>query len=379
MAIYLDNAAAMMPFPDMASRFAELCPHLFANQESPVSGMNSGIADASRRIREAVCGRSADRYEVLFVNTGTDAVCAAFRAAEHHFRKGRIIFSGGEHASVRAAARRLEPDFQQTVIACGQGGLIDRLQYETAVLPDTVFAAVHLVQPETGVIQHPEWLKRVLNDRAPNALLFVDAIQGIGKVPFDFADVRPDLLALSGQKLGIPVGGALICRKDLMPIFRKIRFEEHRIGRLPPLFVRLLADAVEYWTVHFDECHRKAEELRSVLFRELERQIGGKFIRTVPQNADASPFITHLLLTDVKTKQAYQGAIVTRALSAEGIIAAPGSACDAETNEPSAALTWMKIPKELAFSALRISFSPWNDAGEIIILAETLGKILRQY
>ena len=114
--------------------------------------------------------------------------------------------------------------------------------------------------------------------------------------------------------------------------------------------------------------------LKDLLFRLLDEKITGKYRRTVPETTETSPFIAHLLL-----KNGIQGAIISRALSAYGIITAPGSACDAETKEPSAALRWMKIPKQELWSALRISFSPLNGEEGIHALTGKLAEILEQY
>ena len=205
------------------------------------------------------------------------------------------------------------------------------------------------------------------------SLLLVDAIQGAGKIPFDFSAVQPDFFTLSGQKLGALSGAALICRKTFLPVLKKLRLEQHSTGRVPPVLAKHLAAVLCSWVSLQEQRAFSAQELKDLLFAELERTLPGVFRRTIAENVPVSPYITHLLFPG------YQGAILTRALSGRGIITSPGSACDAETDRPSEALTWMGIPSSLAFCALRISFSPANDRDGVCTLVRSLAEILRQY
>ncbi len=363
MDLYFDNAAAMRLLPG----FSTIPEDMTGNQESPVSGMAQVVAEAERKILNALAPAVTDQYNVFFTNTGTDAVCAVFDVLQKNWKEkdGVIALSGGEHASVRAAAKR--SGLKQKIIPCRNDGTIGPEELKNSVSTETVLTVIHLVQPETGVVQE----LAALPVRTP---LFVDGIQGFGKVPFDFAAVKPDFFTISGQKLGIPGGAAVICKKKYTGNFRELRLADHRIGRVPPPFICMLADAAADWMAKQAERQKHAQNLKDFLFRMLDETIGGKYRRTVPETTETSPFIAHILL-----KNGVQGAIVSRALSAYGIVTAPGSACDAETKDPSAALKWMKVPPKELWSALRISFSPRNDEEGIRFLTEKLTEILAQY
>ena len=70
----------------------------------------------------------------------------------------------------------------------------------------------------------------------------------------------------------------------------------------------------------------------------------------------ASPYILHLIFPH------HQGAVLVRILESEGISAAAGSACMAETPSPSETLIAMGYGRTLAFGAFRLSF--WDDTAE---------------
>ncbi|MBO5959420.1 MAG: aminotransferase class V-fold PLP-dependent enzyme [Lentisphaeria bacterium] len=359
---YFDNAAAMEQLADAG------LPNLTGNQESPVSGAANAVRTAEEKILKTVCGRCAGEYCVVFTHTGTDAICAVFDILSLK-KEDTILLSGGEHAAVRAAAKRSGGVLH--IIPGREDGVILPEDISSAANSKTTLAALHFVQPETGVIQDLASLQKHL---IHNTLLLVDAVQGIGKIPFDFPAVKPDFLIFSGQKLGVLSGAGIICRKKFAGAFRKLRQEEHRIGRVPPPVIIQLADALAVWYGKMDERMTAAKRLNDLLFTELEKEIGGKFRKTVPATVKTSPYIAHILL-----QNGYQGAIVSRALSGYGIVTASGSACDAETKEPSAALQWMKVPKQEIWNALRISFSPLNDEDGVRHLAGKLREILAQY
>ena len=86
-----------------------------------------------------------------------------------------------------------------------------------ALLPGApALISVMLANNETGVIQPVAEVGRLA--QAHGALLHVDAVQGLGRIPVNFGILGADLMTLSAHKLGGPVGiGALVIR-DGLPI-----------------------------------------------------------------------------------------------------------------------------------------------------------------
>ena len=74
-----------------------------------------------------------------------------------------------------------------------------------------------------------------------------------------------------------------------------------------------------------------------------------------------------------------QSAVIVRYLSKYSILSASGSACAAESQEPSIVLTSLGFSKADAFSGLRLSFS-WNTKMEDVEkFFNTLEEILKKY
>src|SRR5690606_20005523 len=75
----------------------------------------------------------------------------------------------------------------------------------------SLLVAVHWVNNETGVIQPIERINAMVGPT--RHALFVDAVQALGKLPLDFAASAPDMMAVSGHKIGSPAGiGALLVK-----------------------------------------------------------------------------------------------------------------------------------------------------------------------
>ena len=355
--IYLDHAAAMPPDPAVLARIAELFQTVYANQESP--GFHGSQAlhiqkKAEQLLKCALSENCNSECMVLWCSSGTEAVQASMKLIQKVYPSGGVIlFSEGEHASVRAALKEMPGSYQCLPLKLASEGTLDLDDLEQKLKKFNVIAcAVHFVQSETGKIQDLTAVRNLLKKHSSKALFFTDAIQGIGKIPLPWDQAKPDILTISGQKFGLPSGAALVCSNTLRKDLVSLRNTFHLVGRLPVPFAMALAERLEYLQRNLNENRKKASEIKNFLLQELQENLSGYFQETIP-SSDVSDYICHLLLKS--SSVTYQGAIVVRALSARGISVSSGSACDAETKTPSAVLRAMGIPVKDAYSALRIS------------------------
>ena len=381
MKLYFDNAAAVPVSSAAMERLTVLTRDFSANQEaSGAAGeaVRSALAGAERRLLDALCGSASQGHSVLWTNTGTDAVRAAVMAflltPEKH---GGVLFTDGEHASFPPALDLLPASCPRTRVELRRDGRIDLDDLARKLDGNTRLVVFHWVQSETGAVQDLAAVRDLLKSAAPRAALLVDGIQGAGKLPFDFAAVRPDFLLVSGQKLGLPSGAVMVYSDAFRPAVKKIRSERHSIGRVPPPFCLLLAEALAGRLAEMDKHLAYIRDLRTTFLNELKRALpDGCWRETIPPE-NASPYIAHLLFSD--GRQTYQGAILTRIMAKFGASIASGSACDAETGTPSRVLTAMGFGREEAFSAVRVSFFDQNTPDEVAELAQLLARAVREY
>jgi cysteine desulfurase len=165
------------------------------------------LEDARATIANAL---SAFSNEVLFVASGSEANNMVLRgfAATH-----TLLTSAIEHASISATVSLLGG----AVIPVDTNGIVklDMLEQMLAALNGKpALVSVMLANNETGVIQPIAELVAIA--RKHGALVHSDAVQALGKIPFDFGLLGVDMLTIAAHKAGGPVGAAaLLIRNDL--------------------------------------------------------------------------------------------------------------------------------------------------------------------
>ena len=381
--VYLDHAAAMPVDPDILHRLNRYFGKYFANQESAGAlGIESARAlkSAENILKDAVLPRKRNDYSVLWCQSGTESINAAIQLIRlYHPEGGVILYSPGEHASVKGCLQNhTDPRYQNLPVSLKANGLLDLDDFEKKLSSGKriIGCIVHFVQSETGVVQDLLSIGRLLRQYHPHALFFSDTIQGIGKIPFPGDSAAVDMFSVSGQKLGVPAGAALICRNSLQKVMQDLRSKHHAVGRLPVPFALIMAEQLNDLIKNQSEQLQQTEHLKEFLLQQLQEYIPDRFQITVP-DSPCSPYILHLLMCSRKI--CFQGAIVVRSLSAKGVSIASGSACDSETKEPSAVLRAMGIPYETAYTAIRISLGFHSRESEITDFVQKLKKTLEEY
>ena len=358
--LYLDWAAAALPDPEVLEYARTLGPECFANQES---GHALGF-ELRRRIAEAEDSLS----RIFWGKPGGRAVWGScctelfqLVAASPLVRGRRVASSVLEHPALSAALGR-EAKELVTFRSDARGQLVAD-PVEKASL-----AAFHQVQSELGAVQE---LPRLFA-ACPGAVRFVDAAQGAGKLRFP----ECDLAAVSGAKLGVPGGGAALLLNpdwkgaaEFAAFASSYRKKEHRLSRVTPAVIILLAFAAQRREARREESFRETERFN---LRLRERLAGTKLVPTLPAEL-ASPYILHL------TAKGMQGAVLVRMLSELKIMASSGSACAAESPDPSPALLALGYKLNDAYSGLRLSFGGAPDPDVAENLPAALEKVLQNY
>ncbi len=161
---------------------------------------------------------------VVFTSAGTEANALALSPGLRGSSGGpveRLLVSAVEHASVLSGGRF--PADKVSQIPVTRSGVID-LDHLKALLGDGPPALVSIMAAnnETGAIQPIAEAAGIVHEAG--GLLHVDAIQALGKIPFDIKAVDADLATFSAHKIGGPKGvGALVLAEGiagLEPVLR---------------------------------------------------------------------------------------------------------------------------------------------------------------
>lgn len=374
--LYFDSAAAWRPPSEVLDFHRAALEEEFANQEAAHSlgyEARKRLETAERELAEALT--SSPGWRVIWGNSGT----SLFRLlADSPLVAGkRVLSSKLEHPALTAQFRRTANEISFLAVEAQSGKF--RLPDSGKAHPAFDTLALHQIQSELGVVQALDELLTFFRARARRPFFAVaDAIQAAGKYELPR---NADAIVVSGHKFGAPGGAALLLAPDsaftpiLLKFAERYRHTDYGCARPEPALMRTLSFAARLRskTLQSDREHvAKLQHLLRELLTGIPLPGGGKIRPTVPE-AYVSSYILHLLLPGIDT------GVLVRMLSGRGIMVAAGSACTAESPQPSATLAALGIPRRDGHSGLRISLAPENTPAEVKKLAATIVDVLKNY
>lgn len=158
----------------------------------------------------------ANAKQIIFTSgaseAATHALSPVLNAAGREMKVSQLYIAATEHPCVLAGGR-FEKD-RISIIPVLETGLLDIGALEQMLAghdqsSGLAMVAVMLANNETGLIQPIAAISEIA--RRNNALLMVDAVQALGKIPLDVSTLDADFIILSSHKTGGPQGaGALV-------------------------------------------------------------------------------------------------------------------------------------------------------------------------
>lgn len=347
-AIYLDHNAASPLLPE--ARAALVAALDLTGNASSVHGHGRALRnliDTARTQVAALAG--AERKQVVFTGSATEAITQAIVGGAKAFASTAIVVSAGEHAAVGKAAEatglpiitiRLLPD----------GGIdLDQLAQVVTDAEGNMLVALHWVNNETGVVQDIARINALVGPTRHT--LFIDAVQAFGKLKLDFAASAPDMMAVSGHKIGAPAGiGALLVKAHADTV-RLIPGGGQEQGRRGGTEAAALIAAFGAAAAAIEARYRAADPAR--LINRLEADLKSAIPGLVIFGANRLGNVTNFAVPSIKNATAMMG------LDLAGLSVSSGSACSSGKVGPSHVLAAMGVAPELAECALRVSLG-WN-------------------
>jgi cysteine desulfurase len=292
---------------------------------------------------------------VVFTSGGTEANALALvpglRAASGQPVQ-RLVVSAIEHVSVLAGGRFTAEAI--STVAVTKSGVVD-LDHLGKLLDKGSPALVSVMSAnnETGAVQPVAEVAEIVH--AAGSLLHVDAIQALGKIPFDIKVIGADLVALSAHKIGGPKGvGALVLGDGLTglePLWRGGGQElRRRAGTENVAGIAGFGAAVKGAVEARESDSARLEGLRSRLEDGLLQTPG---VMVFSADSPRLPNTTLFTAPGLKAETAVIG------FDLEGIAVSSGSACSSGKVQPSHVLEAMGFGPKLAQGAVRLSLG-WS-------------------
>jgi cysteine desulfurase len=358
--IYLDDAGFAPVLPEVRKVLEAGVAE--ANPSSPHSEGRHARAELDGLRDAAATAMTADRTEITFVSSGTEAVnLALFGAAARLPKSGRVLTWAAEHQSVLAAVRRLQVLGREVVIAPVDA--VARVDPD-AITPGTALVSVGLASNEVGTVQPvADVIERA---HAVGALVHVDACAGPRWIPLPQG---ADLLSVSGHKIGAGRGGLLFVRDGV---------------RIDPLFF----GGPQEWgrRAGHEDIHGAAAVTAALL------AIGSGVPKTRSRIAEGQSALLRSALVEVGglltgdehrlpnfatcTFPARRGEDMLMALDLAGIAASSGSACASGSLDPSHVLLAMGLTLQEALGSLRLTTGWGTTDQDILGAVEILRSVL---
>ena len=370
--IYLDNNATTRIAPEVFAAMRPFLDQRFGNPSS-AHALGRDVRAATESARTSVANLlGADASEIVFTSGGTESDNWAIRGAlAAEPQKKHIVTTRVEHEAVRKLCEMLERDgIEVTWLDVNEQGELDLEQLRTSMRPDTAVVSVMLANNETGILFPIDQVATIVKEQS-DALVHVDGVNAVGKIPIRLRDSGVDLFSISAHKFHGPKGiGALYIRDGVgLPSFAVGGGQE--AGR------RAGTEAV-HQIVGLGAAAERVADLRPmetirVMRDRLETALLERIASaSVNGTADRLPNTSNISFENIN------GESILAALDDAGIYVSTGSACNSADHTASPVLQAMNIPYSRAMGSIRFSFGRYNTEDEIDIVVREMERVVEE-
>lgn len=353
--IYFDHAATTKMSSAALQVYQAVARNFFANSESLHQAGNA----AGQLIQEART-KLAARFQlnpegIIFTSGGTAANQLGIAALAQGMRQREILVSPLEHASVYQILTKLaqQEHYQIKKLPVDQQGQVTPAILTAAITENTGLIVIQAVNPIVGVRQPIASLQAVAANR--QLPLFVDAVQGIGKIPLNLSQVAG--FSASAHKFNGPKNNGFLYLAPTYPTTPEFQNVFQQQGFLPgtldtPGIISMLTALTDSLT-NMPQTLQQLQLLRKRLYQGLATSC-----RRIGRDSDY-PGICGLLLPHLTGQE-----VATR-LGQQGICLSTVSACSIKDPRPDPTLTALGLTAAESERYLRLSFGPENTLAEV--------------
>lgn len=363
--IYFDNSATTKIDPSALKSYDQVSQKIWGNPSSlhQFGEQAWHLLEQSRQQIASLCG--VKPAEIIFTSGGSEGdnwVIKGTAIAKHEFGK-HIITSSVEHGAVMNAMHQLEElGFEVTYLPVDSKGRVSPDDVARAIRPDTILVSIMAVNNEIGTIQPINEIGKVL-EKYPKIHFMVDAVQAVGKQLDSMVfGPRVDFATFSGHKFHAPRGTGFVYARAGRKIASLVNGGGQERG-------------MRSGTENTPGDVAMARALRLVKDGEAaacqqERQIKQRIydhikdlphVHVISGDGHDQGFAPHILTFAIA---GVRGETIVHAFEEHDIYISTTSACSSKKHVEAGTLAAMKVPDEIATSAVRISLGDQNTLAE---------------
>lgn len=371
--IYLDHNATTPVLPEVRDAMMMYLDTEWGNPSSSYrfgSKLKSKIEEAREEVADII-GCKTPR-EILFTSGGTESNNAAIHAAIlGRPEKRHIVTSQVEHSSVLTYCRFLEKHYgyRITYLPVDREGLLSMTDLENSLSDETAVVSLMWANNETGVLFPVEEIAQLCRNRG--VPYHCDAVQAVGKLIINVSAIPFDYLSVTGHKIGAPKGiGALYVQKKapFVPFTHGGHQERSRRGGTENVpYIIALGNAATQTLRKLPDYIRIVRPLRDALEKGI--------LTTVANSALNGHPTQRLANTTNITFHGIESEALLLLLDQAGICASSGSACLADSPDPSHVIAAMKTGNA-ARQCVRFSLGTGNRSKEVTALLDQIKNIV---
>jgi len=373
--IYMDYGATTPVDQRVVDAMIPWLREHFGNPASRSHAWGWEAEAAVEKAREEVAALiNADPREIIWTSGATESDNLAIKGvAEMYREKGNhIITCVTEHKAVIDTCKRLEKEgYRVTYLPVQKDGLISLDELKAAITDKTILITIMAANNEIGVIQPIAEIGAIAKEKG--ILFHTDAVQMVGKVPFDVNALKVDMASISAHKMYGPKGvGALYVRRRnprvlLSPIIDGGGHERGmRSGTLNVTGIVGFGKAAEICKQEMAVESERLRKLRDYLNEKLHGQLDELYI---------NGSMEHRLPNNLNMSFAYvEGESLLMGIN--DIAVSSGSACTSATLEPSYVLKALGVGEDLAHTSIRFGLGRFNTQEEVDYVIDKMVQVV---
>ena len=366
---YFDHNATTPVAPEVLETLVACLGQTYGNASS-IHHFGQGAKQKLEAARRQVAALiHASPTEIVFTSGGTEAnnlaILGTARAAQQARR--HIITCAIEHPAVLAPAKQLGSEgVEVTCLRVPENGIVNSEDVRRAMRPDTVLVSIMHANNELGTIQPIAEIAQIAHQTG--ALLHVDGVQALGKIPVDVQALGADLYTISGHKIYAPKGvGALYARKGVR--FAPVAYGGHherdrRPGTENVPGIAAFGAAAELAARRMSEDSERLGMLRDRLESAVLDRIAGSGVNGSRWNR--VPNTSNIYFDGI------DGEAMVIALDLRGFAVSTGAACSSGALSPSHVLKAIGLSDDRARASMRFSLGRDNTMEQVDGLVEAI-------